>query len=99
MSDQYRDSVQQMDREVYERLVDSLATGRWPDGRALTDAQRQRCILAGGLGQSNVAAAQATGLTRFDFNSRLERSKGSKDAGLILQLFQHIRQYGKTNHE
>ena len=46
MSDQYRDSVEQMDREVYERLVDSLATGRWPDGRALTDAQRQHAIRA-----------------------------------------------------
>ena len=46
MSDQYRDSVQQMDREVYERLVDSLATGRWPDGRALTDAQRQHAMRA-----------------------------------------------------
>ena len=46
MSDQYRDSVQQMDREVYERLVDSLATGRWPDGRALTDVQRQHAMRA-----------------------------------------------------
>ena len=53
MSDQYRDSVQQMDREVYERLVDSLATGRWPDGRALTDAQRQhamRAVITGQIG-------------------------------------------------
>ena len=46
MSDQYRDSVRQMDREVYERLVDSLATGRWPDGRALTEAQRQHAMRA-----------------------------------------------------
>ena len=46
MFDQYRDSVQKMDREVYERLVDSLATGRWPDGRALTEAQRQHAMRA-----------------------------------------------------
>ena len=46
MSDQYRDSVRQMDREVYERLVDSLTTGRWPDGRALTEAQRQHAMRA-----------------------------------------------------
>lgn len=65
----------------------------------LTTEQRQRCILAGGLGSENLAAARATGLSRFDFNSRLERSKSNKDAGLILQLFQNIRQYGKTNHE
>ena len=46
MFDQYRDSVQKMDREVYERLVDSLATGRWPDGRALTEKQRQNAMRA-----------------------------------------------------
>ena len=46
MADQYRDSVRQMDREVYERLVDSLATGRWPDGRDLTDEQRQNAMKA-----------------------------------------------------
>ena len=33
VSDQYRDSVRQMDRQIYEQLVSSLATGRWPDGK------------------------------------------------------------------
>lgn len=85
-------------------LLDNVRGGSgqefaWELLSELTPEQRQRCILAGGLGLNNFAAAQATGLTRFDFNSRLERSKGDKDAGLILQLFQHIRQYGKTNHE
>ena len=46
MSDPYRDSVRQMDREVYERLVNSLATGRWSDGRALTEEQRQNAMRA-----------------------------------------------------
>lgn len=85
-------------------LLDNISGGSgkpfaWELLSELSAPQAQRCILAGGLGSSNLAAAQATGLTRFDFNSRLERSKGNKDAGLILQLFQHIRQYGKTNHE
>ncbi len=85
-------------------LLDNVRGGSgkqfaWELLSELTAEQRQRCILAGGLGLNNLTAAQATGLTRFDFNSRLERSKGDKDAGLILQLFQHIRQYGKTNHE
>ena len=46
MSDQYRESVQQMDRQVYEQLLESLSTGRWPDGRALTETQRQHAMRA-----------------------------------------------------
>lgn len=46
MSDQYRDSVRQMDRKIYEQLVDSLATGRWPDGRMLTSDQREHAMQA-----------------------------------------------------
>ena len=46
MADDYRQSVQQMDREVYEQLVISLSTGRWPDGRALTEEQRQHAMKA-----------------------------------------------------
>ena len=46
MSDQYRASVQQMDRQVYEQLLESLSTGRWPDGRALTETQRQHAMRA-----------------------------------------------------
>ncbi|RUO58593.1 bifunctional indole-3-glycerol-phosphate synthase TrpC/phosphoribosylanthranilate isomerase TrpF [Pseudidiomarina insulisalsae] len=71
----------------------------WQLLEQLSAAEKQRCILAGGLGAENLSAAAATGLQRFDFNSRLERRKGDKDAGLILQLFQQIRQYGKTHHE
>ena len=46
MSDQYRDSVRQMDRNIYEQLVNSLATGRWPDGRTLTADQRAHAMQA-----------------------------------------------------
>ena len=46
MSDQYRDSVRQMDRKIYEQLVNSLATGRWPDGRSLTADQRAHAMQA-----------------------------------------------------
>ncbi len=46
MSDKYRESVQQMDRQVYEQLLESLSTGRWPDGRALTETQRQHAMRA-----------------------------------------------------
>ena len=46
VSDQYRDSVRQMDRKIYEQLVNSLATGRWPDGRILTADQRAHAMQA-----------------------------------------------------
>jgi len=46
LSDQYRESVQQMDRQVYEQLLESLSTGRWPDGRPLTETQRQHAMRA-----------------------------------------------------
>ena len=46
MSDQYRESVQQMERQVYEQLLESLSTGRWPDGRTLTETQRQHAMRA-----------------------------------------------------
>ena len=46
MADDYRQSVEHMDRQVYEQLVTSLSTGRWPDGRTLTDEQRQHAMQA-----------------------------------------------------
>lgn len=46
MSDLYRQSVQQMDRQVYDQLLTSLSTGRWPDGRTLSEEQRQHAMQA-----------------------------------------------------
>jgi uncharacterized protein YeaC (DUF1315 family) len=42
----YLKSIQQMDRGLYDRLRESLATGRWPDGRPVTEAQRQHAMQA-----------------------------------------------------
>ena len=46
MSEVYRQSVRQMDRKTYDRLVDALAIGRWPDGRTLSNEQRQSAMQA-----------------------------------------------------
>ena len=35
-----------MDRTLYDRLLDALAVGRWPDGRSLTEAQRENTMRA-----------------------------------------------------
>ncbi|WP_127346442.1 bifunctional indole-3-glycerol-phosphate synthase TrpC/phosphoribosylanthranilate isomerase TrpF [Pseudidiomarina mangrovi] len=64
---------------------------------SLTPAQRANCMLAGGINHSNASAALATGITRLDVNSGVEYAKGRKDAGLILQFFNQLRQYGRTN--
>lgn len=46
MATDYLQSIQQMDRGVYDRLVESLETGRWPDGRPVTESQRQHAMQA-----------------------------------------------------
>ncbi len=46
VSDVYCQSVLQMDRKTYDRLVEALAIGRWPDGRGLSDDQRQSAMRA-----------------------------------------------------
>ncbi len=85
-------------------LLDNLQGGSgktfaWELLDNLKPTERERCILAGGLGRHNLNEAQQTGLQRFDFNSAVERTKGVKDAGKIVQLFEQIRQYGKQDHE
>ena len=46
MAADYLKSIQQMDRGLYDRLRESLATGRWPRGRLVTEAQRQHAMQA-----------------------------------------------------
>jgi uncharacterized protein YeaC (DUF1315 family) len=40
MSESYEDAIVAMPREVYDRMVDALSLGKWPDGRSITDTQR-----------------------------------------------------------
>ena len=46
MATDYLESIQHMDRGLYDRLLESLATGRWPDGRPVTEVQRQHAMQA-----------------------------------------------------
>lgn len=82
-------------------LLDSPGGGTgerfaWSCLAELTDIQRDQCILAGGLTQANAQEALATGIQRLDFNSGVERERGSKDAGKIISLFAQLRQYGRS---
>ena len=40
MSESYEDAIVAMPIEVYDRMVDALSLGKWPDGRSITDTQR-----------------------------------------------------------
>jgi uncharacterized protein YeaC (DUF1315 family) len=42
----YREIVENLKPEVYERLKSAVETGRWPDGREVTAAQREHCLRA-----------------------------------------------------
>ena len=46
MSDEFRQLVDQLTPEVYENMKRAVETGRWPDGRTVTDEQRQICMQA-----------------------------------------------------
>lgn len=58
----YEDTVKAMPRELYQRMVDALSTGRWPDGRALTETQRKETMKAVLLwGQLHLPAEERVG--------------------------------------
>jgi uncharacterized protein YeaC (DUF1315 family) len=42
----YRDYVENLAPEVYERLKRAVETGRWPDGRPVSPEQREHCLQA-----------------------------------------------------
>ncbi|RUO72974.1 YeaC family protein [Idiomarina ramblicola] len=41
---QFDDLIGSMNQEIYQRLVQAVETGRWPDGNKLTDEQRENSI-------------------------------------------------------
>ena len=46
MTDPYLETVRAMGPELYERMVQALATGLWPDGTSFTAAQREHTMQA-----------------------------------------------------
>ncbi len=80
-------------------LVDQQTGGRFGgtgltvDWSRLPDHDRQRLMLAGGLGPDNVQQALQLNCAGLDFNSALEIAPGNKSAELIRELFDLIRKY------
>ena len=46
MSKNYEEAIKAMPVELYQRMVDALALGKWPDGRELTEQQRTQTMEA-----------------------------------------------------
>lgn len=75
----------------------SGGTGRPIDFSLLPVENRQRIMLAGGMGINNVCEAVDLGVAGIDFNSSLETAPGKKSPERIRELFRHIRQYGRRS--
>ncbi len=46
MEDPYLDTIKSMGRDVYDRMLNALATGLWPDGKRVSSDQRAHCMRA-----------------------------------------------------
>ncbi|MDV6315133.1 YeaC family protein [Idiomarina sp. HP20-50] len=40
----FDDLIKNMNQEIYERLVQAVETGKWPDGNRLSDEQKENSI-------------------------------------------------------
>jgi hypothetical protein len=62
VSDAYRDVIAGMGRDVYDRMLAALETGRWPDGRDVTPEQREHTMQAViAWGEAHLPADQRVG--------------------------------------
>lgn len=46
MSDDFHAVIGQLTPEIYENMKKAVETGRWPDGRSVSDEQRAICMQA-----------------------------------------------------
>ena len=65
----------------------------------LTPRQRQRCLLAGGIGPESIDQAITLGFAGVDMNSRVEWTPGIKNSQKVSQTFMKIRQYGRFSEQ
>jgi uncharacterized protein YeaC (DUF1315 family) len=58
----YRQVIEAMTPEVYQRLKNAVELGRWPDGRRLTEQQREQSLQAViAWGERHLPASQRVG--------------------------------------
>ncbi len=94
---------QLLDAGASRIVVDSMAadgsggTGRPIDLESVPSENRDRIMLAGGMGIDNYRDAVDLGFAGIDFNSSLESSPGKKSPDRIRELFGQMRQYGRES--
>ncbi|MFD2633291.1 bifunctional indole-3-glycerol-phosphate synthase TrpC/phosphoribosylanthranilate isomerase TrpF [Idiomarina piscisalsi] len=71
----------------------------WSLLEELAPQQRQRCLLAGGIGPESIDEAITLGFAGVDINSRVEWSPGIKNSQKVSQTFTKIRQYGRFSEK
>ncbi|MGM0905037.1 MAG: bifunctional indole-3-glycerol-phosphate synthase TrpC/phosphoribosylanthranilate isomerase TrpF [Pseudomonadota bacterium] len=67
----------------------------WEFLAPLSTEERQRCLLAGGIGPDSIASAIELGFAGVDINSQAEWKPGVKNSSKITQTFTKIRHYGR----
>jgi uncharacterized protein YeaC (DUF1315 family) len=79
----YEDVVRQITPELYATFKRSIEQGRWPDGRRLTEAQREHCM------QAMIAYDQLhkTEIERVGF---IDRKHKAGDAGQSVQTMRWV---------
>jgi uncharacterized protein YeaC (DUF1315 family) len=43
---QFEDLIASITPDIYQNMLRAIETGRWPDGRTVTEAQREHCMTA-----------------------------------------------------
>jgi len=72
-------------------------TFNWEFLSPLSTEERQRCLLAGGIGPDSIESAIELGFAGVDINSRAEWKPGVKNSREIAQTFTKIRHYGRLS--
>lgn len=73
MSNDFASVVNQLTPEIYDNMKRAVETGRWPDGRKVSDEQRATCMQA-------VIAWEATHLPESERTGYIERAGCSSEA-------------------
>lgn len=104
-----RDALPQLDRlEETRVLLETHAPGQrggtgksfdWSLLDRLSDSDRGRLILAGGLRPQNAAAADAYGLWALDVSSGVEELPGKKSRDKLAHLFAVLRGKGRSDDD
>jgi len=71
----------------------------WELLEPLSTEERQRCLLAGGIGPESISSAIELGFAGVDINSQAEWKPGIKNSQKVAQTFTKIRHYGRFSEK